>query len=396
MKVSGKHRNVGTRRILGASLVVGLGLLVTGCDGARREVVHPTAKNIRDASELVAAIKKDGAATSVSTTDKDLKELAHRLSGSRLLYALGSVDGPRPTVFGRIADVAVDHDGSIYVLDSHYHEIRQFSPDGSYIATFGGPGSGPLEFRDPVTIAILPGGQIAVAARRGGLKIFKRTASGIELLRSIPSWTIPARDLCVLRDVLYVRGFTANSKSLIHAFDLMGRSRGSFGELYRADSWLATGQLSDGMITCVTDPPRVLDVMELLPYVRAYSVDGRLIWTSAIADFEPQKVIEFTDSDGARAIQRDHSRPADRVVQLKEVPHGHALVQILRMGARPDRSRTQPVLALDSYLLSGSTGHGVYLGNTIPWAVEVDRERIYALERAEIPTLGVYTYNPPR
>jgi hypothetical protein len=55
-------------------------------------------------------------------------------------------DDTRPeTLFGYVADLAVDAAGRMYVLDQHAQAIRVFAPDGSTLRTLGGPGRGPGE-----------------------------------------------------------------------------------------------------------------------------------------------------------------------------------------------------------------------------------------------------------
>ena len=60
---------------------------------------------------------------------------------------VGSLDGAPETQFGQIGARGIDRlsDGRIVVLDAMGQHIKLFAPDGSYQATFGGPGSGPGE-----------------------------------------------------------------------------------------------------------------------------------------------------------------------------------------------------------------------------------------------------------
>lgn len=56
----------------------------------------------------------------------------------------GDEEGPE-SFFGYVADVAVDTEGRVYVLDQQAQEVRVFAADGSYLRTLGGPGQGPGE-----------------------------------------------------------------------------------------------------------------------------------------------------------------------------------------------------------------------------------------------------------
>ena len=59
---------------------------------------------------------------------------------------IGSQNDSGNAVFGRVADLALDQRGRVYVLDLTPPEIRVFASDGSYIRTIGRKGHGPGEF----------------------------------------------------------------------------------------------------------------------------------------------------------------------------------------------------------------------------------------------------------
>src|SRR5690606_8034144 len=61
---------------------------------------------------------------------------------------IGNVDDPS-IGFSRIGGVAQTADGLLVVLEQQAREIRVYDPDGSLLRRFGGPGSGPGEFRSP-------------------------------------------------------------------------------------------------------------------------------------------------------------------------------------------------------------------------------------------------------
>lgn len=58
---------------------------------------------------------------------------------------IGSIDEEPEYQFGRIGSIAADADGHIYVLDVQGQHVKVFAPDGEYVRTVGGPGSGPGE-----------------------------------------------------------------------------------------------------------------------------------------------------------------------------------------------------------------------------------------------------------
>jgi hypothetical protein len=67
-----------------------------------------------------------------------------------LVRRIGDVDTEDENVaFNYPADVSVDKDGNIYVLDAANTRIQKFGPDGKFLATIGRKGQGPGEFIMP-------------------------------------------------------------------------------------------------------------------------------------------------------------------------------------------------------------------------------------------------------
>jgi len=62
---------------------------------------------------------------------------------------MGTLEGDGPELFGEVADIAVDAEGRIHVLEAQSHELRVFGPDGTHLRTVGGEGSGPGELNIP-------------------------------------------------------------------------------------------------------------------------------------------------------------------------------------------------------------------------------------------------------
>lgn len=83
--------------------------------------------------------------------------------------AVGGDESRPETLFGNVADLAVDEAGRIHVLDQYAREVRIFGPDGVFLGTLGGPGEGPGELSRFAASLVLRGDTLLVGdwARRG-------------------------------------------------------------------------------------------------------------------------------------------------------------------------------------------------------------------------------------
>lgn len=89
---------------------------------------------------------------------------------------IGVDDGDGPELFGRIADIAVDAYGRIYILEGQAQEIRVFDADGTYLRTIGRKGGGPGEFQGANALLWGPEGHLwVVDPRNARYSIFDTT-----------------------------------------------------------------------------------------------------------------------------------------------------------------------------------------------------------------------------
>ena len=100
---------------------------------------------------------------------------------------IGLADGATEYLFGRVRDVAVERDGSIYVLDQG--GLRKYASTGTFVKTFGRRGQGPGEYVSPVEV---------VAARDGRVLVLEDRPARL-LLYSADGGVLPAIQLPRLR-----------------------------------------------------------------------------------------------------------------------------------------------------------------------------------------------------
>ena len=71
------------------------------------------------------------------------------------ILAIGDMEGPPEMLFAEVAGVELLDDGTVVVLDREAAEVRQFSPDGSFLRRISRRGSGPGEISGDATIAMV-------------------------------------------------------------------------------------------------------------------------------------------------------------------------------------------------------------------------------------------------
>ncbi|MCH8062672.1 MAG: hypothetical protein IH861_09225 [Chloroflexi bacterium] len=105
---------------------------------------------------------------SIYTTDVGDHTVRKWTGDGELLLTLGTPNEPAQEFsgepFNRPTDVALGHDGSIYVRDGYGNaRVHHFTPNGTHINSWGEPGSGPGQFRIPHSVCVDAAGLVYVA-----------------------------------------------------------------------------------------------------------------------------------------------------------------------------------------------------------------------------------------
>lgn len=370
-------------------------LLLCGCDSSpNEELRHPTPENLPDEAESVLS------RTSEFTTP-DLRQLGDRLRGRQLLNRIGSLDGPEHTVFGSIETIAADSSRA-YVLDDRLNRVIAYTAAGNFVTAFGREGSGPLEFRSPEDLEIAHGDSLILSTRRG-LKIFRLgDAEGeleVELAGTIDMAqmsNVSPRDICYLRSVdqgdLVIRNGNSSVSGLLHKVRLpVAAVEHSFGYRYASDNELVTSRFTDGTLSCSPADQVVLAGWQDLPFLRAYSYDGKVKWTTKLADFDPIPVVEFTTPDGAPAVRTELGAGGNVLLGVTSLDEGF-VVQIGNVLPENEATRRGQMSGIDTYLVDASTGQGAFVGDDLPMIFAAVGDRLYAAGGEEYPVFMIFRF----
>ena len=78
------------------------------------------------------------------------------------LWRLGGDTDDEDEFFGVIADIRIDDEGNVYLLDSQLAEVKIYTADGEFVNSIGREGEGPGEFRQPVACFFTENDKVAV------------------------------------------------------------------------------------------------------------------------------------------------------------------------------------------------------------------------------------------
>jgi hypothetical protein len=99
---------------------------------------------------------------------------------------IGALAGPEAYTFGRVAGLAVDSAGAIYVLDQQVPVVRVYDATGAHLRDIGREGAGPGEMRRPHGIGLLSDGRLIVRDY-GNMRFDLFSAQGAV----VGEWTLP-------------------------------------------------------------------------------------------------------------------------------------------------------------------------------------------------------------
>ena len=100
-------------------------------------------------------------------------------------------------LFIRPADVVVDDEGSIFILDAGNHKVKKYDKDGNFLSSFGEKGIGPGEFIGPTHMEICVNGDIIINDRAVRVvNIFDRNG---HFIKRIKNEGLPPAQILALR-----------------------------------------------------------------------------------------------------------------------------------------------------------------------------------------------------
>ncbi|MDH4196386.1 MAG: 6-bladed beta-propeller [Candidatus Aminicenantes bacterium] len=203
--------------------------------------------------------------------------------GIELVRKIGDVDAKDENLaFNLPNDVAVDSQGNIHILDAANSRIQKFGPDGTYLATIGRKGQGPMEFMMPDSVNFdAAGGLVVLDSMQRRFQI-QESGRDAKIVTMRDEWLSKLR---CLRSGLFVakgptyplRGQTSGPLRLIKVVDEAGKIQREFGTM--TDFGEVITNSHGNTIAFDVDPSDAILVVFLYQNrIEKYAADGRLIW----------------------------------------------------------------------------------------------------------------------
>lgn len=362
-----------------------------------QEGQHPRPDLIPGIDSVSFTLRTD---TSLENVSETLRQQARRLRQAEQVRSIGKREGDVEEMFGEIADIEVGANGSIYVLDERYSEIRQYGSDDLPIRAMGRPGQGPKEFKAPTGLALINDTLLAVLdPQRVALKIFRRTENGLQHRRTVRHG-MPRSHMCSLGDRIVLQAVrpprsqdseteqVAEERPLLHLYDRDGTLRRSFGEAYRSEDTVLSLQLSGGPVGCAEEKELLVTALPGTSMLYGYRASGSRAWVSRIEDYTPILV----QKEGRTTHFGSGGNQAEDVTRrITPLSTGEVLVQVAHR-TPATLSGPRPWAHVATYLVAPETGGGVYVGDELPPIMDVHGTRLYGAVSFPYPRVEVYEF----
>jgi len=203
----------------------------------------------------------------------------------QLIRKIGDIDTlDEYLAFNYSFDIAMDVSGNIYVLDSANHRVQKFSPEGTYLATFGRRGQGPGEFYNPDSIDIDAHGFFYVMdGYQSRIQTMTPAGAGDRTILLMGRYARKLR--CLKSGLLAVRGSLlpwsfddkAKPPKLILVLDQEGKLLRSFVDAVNYGDAIKSGLANEFDYTVDRNDNFYLAYV-FQNKVEKYTADGKLLW----------------------------------------------------------------------------------------------------------------------
>jgi sugar lactone lactonase YvrE len=283
------------------------------------------------------------------------------------------------------ADMAVDEEGNMYVMDSGNHRIQKFDSEGNFLGTFGRKGQGPGEFQYPHSIDIDDRGfmyisdsgnqKIQILKPDGALeKEIKKTdqAPGIVRIRS---------DRMIMGQGASLYSFSMISMEeepelpkLIKVLDLDAEIQNEFGDQKDYKDMLVN-RLGNRYHFAVDKESNVYLSFDYQNRIEKYSPEGKLLWRS-----DRKLNYDVTTPKAKGNISRSGGRMSVRMPQMNNVSSGIAVDHKGRVWVATYKRQIKEEEQVQTSVMVTQTGGQRSQNYSVSGNTDVEETDMYQLE----------------
>jgi hypothetical protein len=275
------------------------------------------------------------------------------------------------------AAVAMAGGQRIVVLDGERSVLRSFDANGTLQYDIGKPGRGPLGLGVPVSVVGF-GNTVAVydaGARR--IREFAVHSHSASLKRDV---TIPLHGtaMCRAGDAFVVNGLSKGALfHIVHDDGSVERSFGKTLSLRADDPPLVRESLAGVRMACVKDD-RDMVVMgsPILGVVRAYSLNGDVIWETRLPTFRQMRIRAT-----AKQVEFDGGPAHDELKALTSIGHGILAIQSYRWPALNTDGPANRRPEVQTYVLQSKSGEVLGVQTDIPLIADAGASTVYVVSQ---------------
>ena len=361
--------------------------------------LHPTEENIPVITDMQYVLRED-------TSGAQFKLVHAENFLEAEVFSVGAYEGEHHEMLGTIIDVAAG-DNTLLYIDGEYEEVRVYDQQGTLKQVIGAPGVAPGEFSYLEAVAITSDASKFFVADQAGtrIQIFQRRDNAYEFLDvfSMPHEFF-ATDICVIRDHLYLHGYSESLDLVIHKVTHEGEYILSFGQPYLSDVPFIKSLISDdGSLVCSETFDTVLYANQTVPILKAYDEGGTLRWQVKFGDHAQMYKPEGRNR-GRPSLRYPPQLPGESsFLFLTTDPVSNSFIISYTTIGPEEEERAERVRHYFS--VPAESGHGTYLGQHYlgtlergqlrnpahpPRIVSLNENYAYAVRHSPFPKIGVF------
>ncbi len=392
------------------AFILAMLVLFSSCNGNQKGKVvvgrlHPTEENIPVITGMRYVLREDTSGAQIKLVDEKNFFKAE-------VFSIGAYEGEQHEMLGNISDIAMGTNTLLYI-DGENGEARVYDQLGALKQVVGAPSVAPGEFSYLEAVAITRDDSKFFVADQSGnrIQIFQRQGNAYEFF---DTFSMPhdflASDICVIKDHLYLHGYSESLDHVIHKVTHAGKYILSFGQPYLSDVPFIKSIISDdGSLVCSETSGTVLYANQTVPILKAYDEVGTLRWQVKFADHVQMYLPEGKNEGGRTSLAYPPQLPGESsyLFLIADPVSNSFIISHTTLG--PDEEKTAE-LVRHYFSIPVESGHGTYLGKHYLGVEEWGRFRhpspdqhppllriaslnknyVYAIRNSPFPVIGIF------